>query len=331
MKFDATIFIDDLKAIPALAQEIEALGFDALWIPETTHSPLAALVLAGQATTRLKLGTAIAVAFARSPVLMAYESWDLAQITDSRFMLGLGTQIKPHITRRFGMDWASPGPRMREYVNVVRATWNTFQTNERLNFRGDHYKVTFMTPFFQPSPLKNPDIPIYLAAVGPYLCQVAGEVCDGLHVHSFHTVDYLKRVMLPNIEKGLAISGRTRADISLHSSVFAVTNDQDKVLAKSQIAFYASTPAYREVLEIHGWGDLQEELTSMTRRGQWTEMHELISDDMLATFAVVAEPGEIGAAVRERYEGLLDRVSFYLPFVPGERQELWKTALAAFQ
>ena len=330
MKFDATIFVDDLKAIPALAQEIEAMGFDALWIPETTHSPLAALVLAGHATRKLKLGTAIAVAFARSPTLMAYESWDLAQITDGRFMLGLGTQIRAHITRRFGMDWDAPGSRMREYVQVVRGVWNTFQTNERINFRGEHYKVTLMTPFFQPAPLKNPEIPIYIAAVGPYLCRVAGEVCDGIHVHSFHTVDYLQKVMLPNIEEGLTSSGRTRTDISLHSSVFAVTNEQDAVLAKSQIAFYASTPAYRPVLELHGWGDLQDKLGGMTKRGQWSEMHELISDEMLATFAVVAEPGELGAAVRERYDGLLDRVSLYLPFVPGERQDLWKTTLTAF-
>jgi probable F420-dependent oxidoreductase len=219
---------------------------------------------------------------------------------------------------------------MREYVEVVRGVWNTFQTNERINFRGEHYKVTLMTPFFQPAPHKNPEIPIYIAAVGPYLCRVAGQVCDGVHVHSFHTVDYLQKVMLPNIEAGLTSSGRTRTDISLHSSVFAVTNEQDAVLAKSQIAFYASTPAYRPVLELHGWGDLQDKLGGMTKRGQWSEMHELISDEMLATFAVVAEPGELGAAVRERYDGLLDRVSLYLPFVPGERQDLWKTTLAAF-
>ena len=330
MKFDVTLFIDDLKNTPDTAKNIEELGFDALWVPEAAHNPYMALALAGYATTRIKLGTAIAVAFARSPTVTAYEAWDLARLTDGRFILGLGPQIKAHIKRRFGMPWGNPGSRMREYIGAIRAVWNTFQNNEPLNYRGEFYQLTWMNPFFQPPPLEHPHIPIYIAAVGPYMCRLVGEVCDGMHVHSFHTVDYLKNVVLPKIEEGLAISGRTRADLSLNTAVFAASNDEEKLLARQQISFYASTPAYRGVLEQHGWGDLQDRLTKMTREGKWQEMYTEISDEMLNTIAVIAPPDELGAALRERYEGLLDRVGFYLPFVPGERDDFWKKSIQAF-
>jgi len=330
MKFDVNIFIDELRGVPDLAQKVEDMGFDAFWIPETAHSPHMALTLAGYHTTRLQLGTAITVAFARSPMLTAYEAWDLAQLTGGRFMLGLGTQIKAHIVRRFGMVWDKPAARMREYVLAIRAAWATFQDNAPLDYRGEIYKLTYIAPFFQPTPLENPHIPIYIAAVGPLMSQIVGEVCDGMHVHAFTTPQYMREVTLPNIEKGLALSGRTRADISLNSAVFVATNDAEKIDAKRQIAFYASTPAYRGVLETHGWGDLQDRLTAMTRQGKWDTMHTEISDEMLNTIGVVAPPDEIGAAVRERYAGLLDRIGFYLPYVPGQRDDFWKKALTAF-
>lgn len=330
MKFDATLFISDLKGAPELAKSIEAMGFDALWVSEAAHNPYLALALAGHATTRLKLGTGIAVAFARSPTLTAYEAWDMARLTDGRFMLGLGTQIKAHIVRRFGMVWDSPGPRMREYIEAVRAVWHTFQTNEPLNYRGQFYKLTYMSPFFKPEPLDQPDIPIYIAAVGPYMCQLAGELCQGIHVHAFHTVRYLQEVILPNVEAGLVKSGRSRAAFSLASAIFAATSEEEKVLAKMQIAFYASTPAYKGVLELHGWGDLQDKLAAMTREGKWMQLHEAIPDEVLNEFAVIAPPDELGAAIRQRYEGLLDRVGVYLPFVAGERDEFWRKLIAAF-
>ena len=331
MKFDATIFIDDLKTVPQIAQSIEKLGFDALWIPETTQSPHLAMALAAQATSTIELGTGITVAFARSPMLTAYEAWGLAHLSDGRFMLGLGSQIKVHIAKRFGMTWDKPGPRMREYIQAIHAAWQTFQTNARLNFRGDYYTLAFSNPMFQPAPIDHPDIPVYLAAVGPYMCRVAGELCNGVHVHAFHTMQYLQEVTLPRIKEGLQKSGRSRADITLNSAIFVATNDAEKVLAKTQIAFYASTPAYRGVLDVHGWGDLQDNLIAMTRRGKWNEMHTLISDEMLATVGVVADAADLGQAVRERYDGVLDRIGYYLPYMPDEKEDFWAASIAAFR
>jgi probable F420-dependent oxidoreductase len=331
MKFDCTLFISDIKNTPTLAQQIEAMGFDALWVAEAAHNPYMALALASTTTQRLKMGTGISVAFARSPTVTAYEAWDLARLTDGRFMLGLGTQIKAHIKRRFGMVWDHPGPRMRDYLLALKALWNTFQSNEPLNYRGEFYQLTYMTPFFQPAPLEKPHIPLYIAAVGPYMTKLAGELCDGMHVHAFTSVKYMREVTLPNIEAGLAASGRSRADISLNSAVFVATNEAEKIEAKSQLAFYASTPVYKGVLEAHGWGDLQDRLTALTREGKWTELHKEISDDMLNTIGIIAAPDEVGHAVKERYEGLLDRVGLYLPFIPGQRDDFWKKTIAAFQ
>lgn len=331
MKFDCTLFIDDLKGAPALGRQIEAIGFDALWVAEAAHNPYQALALVAHATTRLKLGTAIAVAFARSPTLTAYEAWDLARLSEGRFMLGLGTQIKAHIKRRFGMEWGKPGPRMREYIQAVHAVWDTFQDNQPLEYRGEFYQLTYMNPFFQPPPLETNKPPIYLAAVGPYMTRLVGEICEGMHVHAFSSAKYLREVTLPKLEEGLARSGRTRADLSLNTAIFVATNDAEKIEAKRQIAFYASTPAYRPVLEAHGWGDLQDHLTQMTREGKWQDMWQAISDEMLNTIGVVADEADLGAAVRERYAGIIDRIGFYLPFVPGERDAFWQHTIKAFQ
>jgi probable F420-dependent oxidoreductase len=330
MKFDAVIHTDDLKIIPDLAQRIEAMGFDGLWTSEVAHSPYFPLVLAGNVTQRISMGTAIAVAFARSPTITAYEAWDLARLTNGRFILGLGTQIKAHITRRFGMTWDQPGARLREYILALRALWQTFQENTPLNFRGEYYKLTYLPPFFQPPPVEYPHIPIFIAGVQQVMCQLAGELCEGFHVHPLHTIDYLRNFTLPNIEKGLEKAGRQRQDIELMCPVFVVTSEEEKILVKSQIAFYASTPNYRGVLETHGLGEIQDRLALMTRRGQWNDMHQLISDDLLNRVAVVAPPDEIAAAVKERYTGLLDRVSYYFPYVPGERDVLWQATLATF-
>jgi probable F420-dependent oxidoreductase len=330
MKLDVVINTDDLKAIPDLARKIEDEGFDGLWTAETAHNPYFPLVLAGNSTQRIEMGTGIAVAFARSPAVTAYEAWDLAKLTNGRFILGLGTQIKAHIMRRFGMAWESPGPRLREYIEAIRALWKTFQHNEPLNYRGQFYKITYMSPFFQPAPIEYPDIPVYIAGVQEYMCQLAGELCQGFHVHPLHTVDYLKNLTLPNIQAGLEKSGRSRQDIQLTCSIFIVTSEQEKNEVKSQIAFYASTPSYRGVLEMHGLGDLQDRLTLMTREGRWHEMYTQISDDLLHKIAVVAAPDEIGAAVKERYQGLLDRVSYYFPYIPGQHEAVWRSSLTAF-
>ncbi len=334
MKFDATIAPTSLRQVGALAQAAESLGFDGLWTAETAHNPFLPLCLAAANTTRLELGTAISVAFPRSPMVMAQEAWDLAELSGGRFILGLGTQIKAHIVRRFSTIWDSPGPRLREYILALRAIWNTFQRNEPLNFRGQFYQFTLMTPFFTPGPISTPDIPIYIAGVNAYLCQLAGELCQGFHVHAFHTARYLREVIIPNLEQGAARAGRTRAEVATTCAIFIVTGtnaqemEQSKNMVKTQIAFYGSTPSYQTVLELHGWQAVGAELNNLSRQGRWAEMGDRITDEMLSEFAIVAPPDQLARCVRERYEGLLDRVSYYFPFEIGAHEPLWRDAIS---
>lgn len=333
MKFDATLLTEDLNSVPELVKEMEDIGFHGVWTPETAHNPFFPLVLGATTTQKIELGTAVSIAFARSPMAMAYQAWDLARMTEGRFILGLGTQVKAHIERRFSMEWGSPGPRLRDYILAMRATWDSWQNNTRLKYRGEFYKHLLMTPFFQPPPVEHPDIPVYIAGVNTYLAQLAGELCQGFHVHPFHTTSYLNDVILASIDKGAESVGRTRADVQATCAIFVVTGankdelEQDKVMVKSQIAFYASTPSYKAVLEHHGWESLQEDLGQMARNGKWMEMYELISDDMLEQIAVVGTYDELPHKVKERYTGLLDRVGYYIPYKRGDRTEMWQESL----
>ncbi len=332
MKIDAATLVPYLSEMPALAREVEAIGFDGLWTSETQHDPFLPLALAAEHTEHIELGTSIAVGFARSPTVLAHTAWDLAAFSKGRFILDLGTQVKPHIERRFGMTWDSPTPRLREMILAIRAVWQAWQGDGKVNFRGQFYKITLMTPFFNPGPIEYPDIPIYIAGVNEKLCHLAGELCQGFHVHPFHTVPYLRQIVLPNIEAGLNASGRTRRDIQLSSAVFVATNDDEKEMARAQISFYASTPTYRTVLDVHGWGEIGEQLSMLAARGKWDEMPKQISDEMLQQFAVISDgPDELPAKLMERYDGLLDRVNFYMPFQPGEDTTRWKNAVAAFK
>lgn len=336
MKLDVAIMSSHLQQALSLAKAADRIGFSALWTSETQHDPFLPLAVAALHTRRLQLGTAIAVAFARNPASLAYLAWDLQAASDGRFILGLGTQVKAHIERRFGMPWAAPAARLREMILAIRAFWDCWQHGSKLNFRGRFYKLTLMSPFFNPGPIQHPAIPIYIAGVNPRMCQLAGELCQGLHVHPFHTVRYLREQVLPNVEQGLATAGRQRGDIELCSSVFVITGESTEEIARareevrSQVAFYASTPSYSRVMEIHGWSAVREELSRLAIRQRWGEMPGLISDEMLAEFAVEGPPEEIPALVQARYHGLLDRVTFYLPFDP--RQEaLWRHWIAAFR
>lgn len=335
MKLDVAILSPNLRAVRALAEAAEATGFDALWTSETQHDPFLPLGVAALHTGRIGLGTAIAVAFARNPMSLAYLAWDLQAASNGRFVLGLGTQVKAHIERRFGMPWGPPAPRLREMILAMRAIWDTWQNDARLNFRGEFYKLTLMAPFFNPGPLEHPDIPIYIAAVNPLMCQLAGELCQGLHVHPFHTTRYLREVIVPNVQKGLNISGRTRSDIALSSTIFVITGETKEEMSRmreemrAQVAFYASTPSYSRVMELHGWGAQRESLSGLAIRQRWEEMPALVSDDMLAQFAVEGSPDELPALVQARYRGLLDRVTFYLPFDP-RREALWRGWVEAF-
>ncbi len=321
MKVDYIMPPGPIAGAPAQAERAAALGFDGFFTAETGHEPFLPLVAAAQAAPQLELGTAIAVAFARSPMVTAYTAWDLADLSQGKFVLGLGTQVKAHITRRFSAEWGSPGPRLREYILVLRAIWSTWQHGEPLRFEGDFYSVSLMTPFFNPGPIAHPDIPVAIAGVGPYLSRLAGELCQGFHVHPFHTVSYLDGVTLPAIAKGAASAGRSPQEVDLIGSVFVVTGRDDGEMAmaadvvRQQIAFYASTPSYRPVLEHHGW-DFGDELTAMSKRGRWAEMGGVVPDEAVEEVAVVAPPEELAAAVRARYGDRMRRLSFY-GLVPG--------------
>lgn len=338
MKFDVTIFPTDLNAAADIARQVEAHGFDGLWTSETAHNPFLPLTHAASVTSRIVLGTAVAIAFPRSPMVTAQIAWDLAAQSKGRFILGLGTQVKTHIVRRFSTEWTAPAPRLREYIQSLRAIWASFQTNEPLRYSGEHYKFSLLTPFFSPGAIQNPDIPIYIAGVNEGLCRLAGELCQGFHAHAFHTPRYLKELVIPNIEGGAAKAGKERSECSISCAAFVVTGRNDEemknnaVFVRSQIAFYASTPSYSPVMEMHGWLDLHQKLNAMSREGRWFEMGELISDDMLREFAVIAPVDELAHAVKERYDGLLDRVGYYFPYLPGEEDKeiVWRSAADVF-
>jgi probable F420-dependent oxidoreductase len=322
----------DLDRIVAAAKETEAAGYDGAWSAETSHDPFFPLLIAAEHTSRIELGTGIAVAFARNPMTLAHLSWDLQAFSKGRFLLGLGSQIKPHIEKRYSMPWSRPAARMRELIEAIRAIWRCWNEGEKLDFRGEFYTHTLMTPFFNPGPNPYGNPKIFLAAVGEHMTEVAGEVADGMLVHAFTTEAYLREVTLPALERGFAKAGRSREQFQLSLPVFVVTGETEEQVAaaaagvRSQIAFYGSTPNYRGVLDKHGWGDLQTELNALSKQGKWQEMAGLIDDDILRTFAVVAEPADVGKAIAARYGGLIDRVSFYAPYQAAP--ELWAQVLA---
>jgi probable F420-dependent oxidoreductase len=328
MIIDATLPPVSLSAIPSIARAAENMGFNALWSTETMHDPFLPGALIAEHTHNLTFGTAVAIAFARSPANLAYTAWDLAQASGGRFILGLGTQVKAHIERRFGMPWPeSVVGRLREQIEAVRAFWNTWQNNQPLNYHSEHYKLTLMSPFFNPGPIKYPDIPIYIAGVNTGLARLAGETAQGFHAHPFHTPRYLREVILPAIEQGAAKAGRMRAEIKVSTSAFVVTSLEEEAFVRAQIAFYASTPSYRPVMELHGWEDTARQLSALAARGQWADMAGLISDGILGECAVIAPAADLPVALMERYQGLVDRLGLYIPYKPGERDDFWKHLL----
>lgn len=336
MKVDGGLGLTpDIAAITANAKAQEAAGYDGVWTAETAHDPFFPLVVAAGATERLELGTSIAVAFARNPMILANIAWDLQALSKGRFILGLGSQIKPHITKRFSMEWSKPAARMKEMVSAMRAIWHTWETGDKLEFRGEFYTHTLMTPFFTPDKADLGDfgVPkIYLAGVGELMTEVAGEVCDGFIAHGFTTEKYLREVTLPALARGREKAGKALEGLEISGPFFVVTGTNDEEMAKAdqatrqQIAFYGSTPAYRGVLDIHGWGGLQEELNTLSKQGKWVEMGEKIDDEILNTFAVVAEPDKVAAELSLRYGDVIDRLSFY---APGQSNpEGWRQVMA---
>jgi probable F420-dependent oxidoreductase len=316
VKVDTFAAIDNPADAVSFADQAKVRGFDGVFTAEANHDPFLPLAAAAASVRDLDYGTAIAVAFARSPMVTAMAAWDLGAATDGRFILGLGTQIKAHITRRFSMEWSAPGPRLREYVEAIRAIWETWQHGTPLRFRGHFYQHTLSAPFFEPPPLRHGPPPIFIAGVGPFMARVAGQVCDGLHVHPFHTVEYLDEVILPNVAQGAAERDRLRSAVTLAAPVMVATGstpeeiDANRRVVARQIAFYASTPAYKRVLDLHGW-EVGPELTRLSVRGEWDAMADVIPDEMIDTIAVSGPVASIAPQIRRRYGDRLGRVSLY--------------------
>lgn len=336
MKLDAALPPTRLADVPAIAKAAESTGFDALWTTETRHDPFLPHALAAEHTSRILLGTGIAVSFARSPATLAYTAWDLAAQSKGRFILGLGTQVKAHIERRFGMAWPdSVTGKLREQILVMRALWNTWQTGAPLNQRGEYYKITLMAPFFNPGPLPKvgeAGIPIYIAGVNTGLAKLAGELCDGFLVHPFHTPDYLREVLHPAIAAGAAKEGRDKAKIVVSASVFAATDEKEREFCRQQVSFYASTPSYRPVMALHGWEETAEKLSLLAARGEWDAMPGLVSDEILSAFVTEAgSPRELAQALRARYGPLAERLTLYIPFAPGKKDTWWQELLGEFR
>lgn len=336
MKFDAALPPMHLTGVPAVAKAAEEIGFDALWTQETQHNPFLPCTLIAEHTQKLNMGTAIAVSFARSPADLAYTAWDLAAQSGGRFILGLGTQVKGHIEKRFGMPWPeSPVNKLREQIQVIRAFWDCWQNDTKLRFNGEYYKIRLMSPFFNPGPLppsvyERGGIPIYIAGVNTGLAKLAGEVCDGFHAHPFNSPRYLQEALLPAIEEGAARAGRKRADVSVSVTAFAAATPEEENSARAQISFYASTPTYRSVFALHGWEDVAEKLSAHAAKSEWGEMFGLVTDEILHTFCLVTDADSLPARLQERYEGIADRLTLYTPFVPGEKDDFWKAMIKSF-
>ena len=333
VKIDGVIGFDP-TGIAAEASAAEEIGYDGVWTTETSHDPFLPIAVGAAATDTLEFGTGITVAFARNPMTLAVVANDLQLLSRGRFMLGMGSQIKPHITKRFSMPWSHPAARMREMVLAIRAIWKTWESGEPLAFRGEFYTHTLMTPFFDPGPNPYGNPEIFLAGVGTQMTEVAGEVADGFLVHPFTTERYLREVSLPGLERGAAKAGKALSEITVSYPGFVVTGADDQSTeasdkaARQQIAFYGSTPAYRPVLELHGWGDLQTELNTLSKRNAWEEMGALITDEILEAFAVVCPLDDVATEVRNRYEGMVDRFSFYA--AADADPERWRRVLAGF-
>jgi probable F420-dependent oxidoreductase len=327
VKVDAGGYAGTVDSAGSAALQAEHDGYDGWFAVETQIDPFLACTVAAERTERVEIGTGIAVAFARNPMTVALQANDVQALSEGRFILGLGSQIKPHITRRYSMEWSKPAPRMREFILAIRAIWDTWATGAELNFEGDFYTHTLMAPFFNPGPNAHGNPKIMLAAVGPLMTQTAGEVADGVLIHGFSTEKYLREATLPALEKGFAKAGRTREGFEITAPAFVVARDTEEEIAagmqtiKDQIGFYGSTPAYRPVLEAHGWGELGDELKAMTKKGEWDKLGSMIDDEVLNTFAVVGTPEEAIAEVKKRYGDVCTRITLVAP--PERDEQRW--------
>lgn len=335
MLLDTAGYLSTVDHAGATAAEAEAAGYDGWWVSETHFDPFLGCAVAAERTTSIQLGTSIAVALARSPMTVATMANDLHQLSGGRFVLGLGSQIKAHIERRYSMPWSRPAARMREFVLAVRAIWDAFETGEPPTFDGEFYTHSLLPPFFNPGPNPHGRPPIMLAGVGPLMTEVAGEVADGFLCHAFTTERYLREVTLPALERGRAKAGLPLDGLQISGPGFLVASDDEAVRAaavafvRQQIGFYASTPAYRPVLELHGWGHLQPELTALTKAGRWEDLAACIDDEVLDAFAVVGTSEQAVAEVGRRYGDVVTRLP--LPVMFGQDAAGWRSHFSALR
>jgi probable F420-dependent oxidoreductase len=319
MKIDG-MAMGSIDKVVSQAKKLATQGYDGIGTAETGHDPFLPLAVIADQVPELEIATSIAVAFARTPMTLAVAANDLHEASGGRFTLGLGSQIKPHIEKRFSMPWSHPAARMREFILAMRAIWACWNDGEKLDFRGEFYTHTLMTPFFSPEPNPHGPPKVAMAAVGGRMAEVAGEVADGIILHPFTTPAYVEAVTRPALQRGFETGGRTRDQFEISYPVFVVTGTDDesweraRTGTRAQIAFYGSTPGYRGVLEQHGWGELGDELNRLSKQGEWVQMGELITDDMLEQFAVVAEPGGVAAGIIARWGQTVDRISFDAPY-----------------
>ena len=318
MKVEAAIMHQDFTRTAEIAVRLEEQGFDCAVAFEGPHDSFFPILQSAERTERIQLATGVAIAFARNPMIVAQIANDLQVLSGGRFVLGLGSQIKPHIEKRFSMPWSRPAARMREFVQAVRAIWHTWETDEPLRFQGEFYTHTLMTPVFNPGPNPYGMPPILLAGVGPRMIEVAGEVGDGIFVHPLNTPGFLREVLHPALQRGFAASGRRREEFEISCQTLTMMGlDEEQIAtarnkARGQLSFYGSTPAYKVVLDHEGWGDIQPELNRMSKQGRWLEMMGLITDDMLDSIGVSGTPSEVGRKLVERNGGLADRTMLTL-------------------
>ena len=307
----------ELSTVAEHARELEATNHLGAFVAETSHDPFLPLAIAAEHTSKIQIGTSIAVAFARNPMTLAYTARDLNEFSEGRMVLGLGSQIRPHITKRFSMPWSAPAARMREFISALHAIWDCWDSDKPLRFKGEFYTHILMSDFFDPGPARHGRPDVYLAAVGPMMVRLAAEMCDGWMVHPFVTPEYFHDVALPRFRGFMDEAERPHDQCQISLPCFVVTGADDAEMAasaariKHQIGFYGSTPAYLEVLEHHGWQEAHTELHALTKTKRWDELGDVIDDEMLATFAVVAEPDHVDEQLRARYGQTVDRVSYY--------------------
>lgn len=325
MQIDAYLPNAEVTDVGDLAADAEATGFDGLWVTETDNSPYTLLTRAAETTGDVEIGSAIAVAFPRSPMVTAYTAWDIQRLSGGRLLLGLGTQVKGHMERRFSVDfeWEQPGPRFREYVEAVRHLWDAWQNDGEVNYDGEFYEITLCPDQWRPDPLEDGVPELYVAGVNPFNLKLAGHMCDGLHIHPVHSPEYIEEVVVPNVETGAEIGDRDPEEVTLSTQVFAIPGEGEereaaREAARQQIGFYGSTRTYRTIFEVHGWADVCDTLHELSVEGRWDELGEPITDEMLEAFSVEGDWPELRAEIEDRYEHV-DRVSLYTPFDGSEK------------